>query len=204
MNAENFYLTCAVTGFLLSAVSIVLHTGDAAHHGGGDLGGHAHGHGHGGVGGNDDGGGPHGHEPGFSKLNFTTFTAFLTWFGGAGYLIERYSTFGFMLVAAVAVVAGVAGAAIVFLAVSKVLFREERNLRPEDFEMVGMLGRVSSPIRAEGVGEMIYSQQDSRRSVAVRAENGNESIPKDTEVVVTRYERGIAYVRRWDELSGLE
>lgn len=192
MTAENIYLTCAVTGFLLSAVSILLHTGDAHHGDGGDV--------------SDGGVDVHeGHpHPGFSKVNFTTFTAFLAWFGGAGYLIERYSTLGFALVAAGAVVAGLIGGGIVFVIVSKVLFRAERNLRAEDFEMIGVLGRVSSPIRAEGVGEMIYSQQDARRSVAVRAENDNEAIPKDTEVVVTRYERGIAYVRRWDELSGLE
>lgn len=192
MTAENIYLTCAVTGFLLSAVSILLHTGDAHHGDAGDV--------------SDGGVDVHeGHpHPGFSKVNFTTFTAFLAWFGGAGYLIERYSTLGFALVAAGAVVAGLIGGGIVFVIVSKVLFRAERNLRAEDFEMIGVLGRVSSPIRAEGVGEMIYSQQDARRSVAVRAENDNEAIPKDTEVVVTRYERGIAYVRRWDELSGLE
>jgi hypothetical protein len=27
-------------------------------------------------------------------------------------------------------------------------------------------------------------------------------IPRDTEVVITRFEKGIAYVRRWDEISG--
>jgi membrane protein implicated in regulation of membrane protease activity len=193
MTAENIYLTCAVTGFLLSAVSILLHSGDTHHGGAGDV---------------SDGGvdvheGQHPH-PGFSKVNFTTFTAFLAWFGGAGYLIERYSTLGFALVAAGAVLAGLIGGGIVFLIVSKVLFRSERNMRAEDFDMIGVLGRVSSPIRAEGIGEMIYSQQEARRAVAVRAENGAEAIPKDTEVVVTRYERGVAYVRRWDELSGLE
>ena len=26
--------------------------------------------------------------------------------------------------------------------------------------------------------------------------------PSHTEVIVTRYEKGIAYVRRWDEMSG--
>ncbi len=34
-----------------------------------------------------------------------------------------------------------------------------------------------------------------------RGEGGLE-IPKGVEVVVTRYERGIAYVRPWEELSG--
>ena len=34
-----------------------------------------------------------------------------------------------------------------------------------------------------------------------RAESGT-AIPKGVEVVVTRYEKGIAYVRPWDELAG--
>ena len=48
---------------------------------------------------------------------------------------------------------------------------------------------------------MIYSQQGSRRCTAARSEDGKE-IPKGTEIVITRYEKGIAYVRRWDELAG--
>jgi hypothetical protein len=36
-----------------------------------------------------------------------------------------------------------------------------------------------------------------------RAEDGSQ-ILKGTEVVVTRYERGIAYVRPWSEMAGEE
>ena len=36
--------------------------------------------------------------------------------------------------------------------------------------------------------------------MAARGENG-EAIPKGVEVVVTRFEKGIAYVRRWEEIS---
>ncbi len=40
---------------------------------------------------------------------------------------------------------------------------------------------------------MIFSQMGSRRSAPARSEDGE--IPKGVEVVVTRYESGIAYVR---------
>src|SRR5438105_259289 len=70
-----------------------------------------------------------------------------------------------------------------------------------EYEPVGALGKLSSVIREGGIGEMIYSQQGSRRSIAARSEDGT-GIPKGTEVVITRYEKGIAYVRRWDELAG--
>jgi hypothetical protein len=66
--------------------------------------------------------------------------------------------------------------------------------------MIGVLGQVSSTVHAGGTGEMIFSQAGTRRSAAIRGENG-EPIAKGIEVVVTRFEQGIAYVRRWEELS---
>jgi hypothetical protein len=66
--------------------------------------------------------------------------------------------------------------------------------------MVGVLGRVSSTIRPSGTGEMMFSQMGSRRAAAARSESGAE-ISKGSEVVVTRYERGIAYVRPWEEFT---
>ena len=71
---------------------------------------------------------------------------------------------------------------------------------PADYDMVGVLGNISSPIREGGTGELIYSQAGTRRSCGVRSEDG-AAIAKGTEVVVTRYERGIAYVRRWSDVA---
>ena len=65
--------------------------------------------------------------------------------------------------------------------------------------MSGVLGRVSIPIRENGTGELIYSQQGTRRSCGARSESG-AAIDRGAEVVVMRYEEGIAYVRRFDEL----
>jgi hypothetical protein len=47
---------------------------------------------------------------------------------------------------------------------------------------------------------MIFVQQGRRSAVAIRSEHG-AAIPTGKEVVVTRYEDGIAYVREWDELT---
>ena len=76
-----------------------------------------------------------------------------------------------------------------------------QSLDPADYEMVGVLGRLSWPIREGGTGELIYSQAGTRRVCGARAED-NSVILKGTEVVVTRYERGIAYVRPWSEMAG--
>ena len=135
-----------------------------------------------------------------SPFNFVTFTAFLAWFGGAGYLLTRYSSMWFVMGLGIALVSGLVGAAIIFLFLSKVLMSEEENLDPADYDMVGVLGRISVPIRESGTGEIIYSQAGTRRTCGARAENG-QAIAKGSEIVVTRYDKGIAYVRLWEEMA---
>ena len=80
------------------------------------------------------------------------------------------------------------------------LLSHEQPLEETDTEMVGMLGRVSSTIRPTGVGEMIFVRDGSRRAVPARSEDGTE-ISREEEVVVTRYEKGIAFVRTWAALT---
>jgi hypothetical protein len=135
-----------------------------------------------------------------SPFNLASIMAFLAWFGGAGYLLTRYSGLwvGFGLL--ISVICGVTGGGIVFAFLSKVLISDEEDMDPADYEMVGVLGHVSSPIREGGTGEMIYAQMGTRRVCGARSEDGN-AVAKDTEVVVTRYEKGIAYVRLWNEIS---
>src|SRR5690606_46604 len=100
-----------------------------------------------------------------------------------------------------AIAGGVAGGWIVYLFLVKVLFRSREHLDPADYDMIGVLGRVTGTIRMGGIGEILFSQEGIRRAAPARSEAG-DAIPKGTEVVVTRYENGIAYVRRWDEMTG--
>jgi membrane protein implicated in regulation of membrane protease activity len=180
MTWENFYLATFLIGFLLSALSVFAGAIHLPHF-------HGHHHSTGGRG-------------GVSPLNFGTFAAFLCWFGGIGYLLERYSTVWAYLALLIATMSGVGGAAIIFWFLWK-LNQQEQPLDPADYDMIGVLGKVASPIRGGGTGEMIYSRAGSRRCAAARSEDSSE-MPRDTEVVVTKFEKGIVYVRRWDELNG--
>lgn len=195
MTGESFYLICFLVGFLLSGLSLMLGAFHFHMPGGGDLS-HLH------VGAPHAGGGDGGGSD-ISPLNFGTIAAFLAWFGGTGYLLERYSRVWAAVIVLLAAVSGLGGAAAVFWFLMKVLLRQEKALDPADYDMVGVLGKVSSAVRPDGVGEMIYSQEGVRHACAIRSEDGS-AIPREVEVVVTRYEGGIAYVRRWDELSGLD
>jgi len=139
---------------------------------------------------------------GVSPFNPPSLAAFLAWFGGTGYLLTRFSSLWVGLGLAASVISGVVGAAIIFLFLSRVLISDEETLDPADYEMVGVLGRLCVPIReGGGTGELIYSQAGTRRVCGARSEDGR-AIAKGAEVVVTRYEKGIAYVSLWSEISG--
>ena len=134
-------------------------------------------------------------------VNFGTITAFLAWFGGTGYLLTRYSTLLVGVVMTIAVIAGLIGATILFLFVAKFLLAHSRDLDPADYDRVGVLGRVTSPVREGGTGEITFSLGGTRQTCGARSESG-EALSRGVEVIVTRYERGIAYVRRYEELAG--
>ncbi len=145
--------------------------------------------------------GDHNHAAPVSPFNFVTATAFLAWFGGAGYLLTRFSGVWVVTGLGLSVLCGLIGGGIVFIFLSRVLISHEESMDPADYEMAGVLGRVSVPIREKGTGEIIYSQAGTRRTCGARGEDGN-AIAKGAEVMVTRYEKGIAYVRLWTEMSG--
>lgn len=180
MSWETLYLSCFLIGFFFSLLSFLAGFG------------HLHlPHMH--V--------PHGHgRGGTSPINFGTIAAFLAWFGGTGFLLSRFSTMWALLALGLALVSGLGGAAAVFWFLFKFLLANEQELDPADYDLIGVLGRVSSTVRVGGTGEMIFSQEGVRRALSIRSETG-ESIAKGAEVVVTRYEKGIAYVRPWEEIS---
>jgi membrane protein implicated in regulation of membrane protease activity len=215
MTWANFYLFCFLVGFLWSLASLLIghlnidlpfHHGDAGHglFGHGDTGhGLAH---HGDVshgGGHDSGTTDQVRGVSISPINLGTIAAFLAWFGGIGYLLAAYSSIWFLWALALSILGGLAGASVVFWFLAKVLIGRERDLNPADYIMTGVLGRVVSSIREGGTGEIVYSQEGTRRTCGARSEDG-ASIPQGLEVLVTRYHKGIAYVRRWDEIERSE
>ncbi len=212
MTWSDFYLICFAVGFCFSFFSFVF---GSSRFGKLHLP-HFHGHGIGHVptahvpaAPGTAGHGPataHGSAAGHNGITVSPFNppsiaAFLAWFGGTGYLLTRFSALWVGTALFLAVIAGSVGGAIIFFFLAKVLMSDQEFLDPADFEMVGVLGKLSMPIREGGTGELIYPQMGTRRVCGARSEDGS-AIPKGTEVVVTRYEKGIAYVRLWSEMSG--
>jgi membrane protein implicated in regulation of membrane protease activity len=201
MNWELFYMGCFIVGFLFTTLSFLSGTLNVHLH----FPGHGHFHigGHGGHGGaraGARGGGARTHGSHFSFFNPISLAVFLAWFGGTGYLLVHLRHIWVFAGLALSSLAGLAGASVVFFFVAKFLMSEDHTLDPADFEMVGVLGKVSSTIRKQGTGEMIFVQQGLRKACAARSDQ-EEQIDTGNEVVVTKYENGVAYVRRWHEMA---
>ena len=148
------------------------------------------------------GGGHHATATGVyvSVFNASTASAFLTWFGGAGYLLSRYSEFTAVVTTLFATMVGLFGGGIVFVALSKFLLPRLTEMRAEDYRVEGTVARITSTIRRGGTGEIVYTLGGTQQIEGARGLN-DEGFEKGTEVVIHHIQAGIAYVERWDKFA---
>src|SRR5437764_4808642 len=153
MTWADFYLVCFVVGFFLSLLMFLvaglhLHIPHFHFHAPAT---HVH-----------FGGGhapsAHGHGSQVSPFNLISLTAFLAWFGGTGFLLTRHSAIWFWAAMGISLLSGTGGAAIIYLFLSRVLSSQDEVLDPAHFDMVGVLVRLSMPIRGGCTGELTYWQ----------------------------------------------
>jgi membrane protein implicated in regulation of membrane protease activity len=191
----DFYLLCFIVGFSLSVLSffagavhihlpsrlhLPIHSG---HHAGGMAGrGSMHARG------------------GLSWFNAMTIMTFLAWFGGIGYILSTHSRLVALAALFIAVIAGVIAAGLVFKFMARIVKVSDAQMLDWDYRIEGTVGTISSPIREDGTGEMIFEQRGVRKSVGARSEDG-KPLSNGTEVAITRYENGIAYVRKWEDFT---
>ncbi len=187
MNWPAIFLGCFVVGFVLSVLAFAFGAIDMHVHFPWET--HVHA---------DVFHGGHAHSVG--PINFATITAFIAWFGGTGYLLTNEFRWLALPAVGASLLVGTLGAGLVFLLMAKVLWSPNENMQSVDYHMVGVLGRLSQPIREGGIGELIYSHGGARKSCGARSADGR-AIEKGAEVVVTDYERGIASVKRWSDLA---
>jgi membrane protein implicated in regulation of membrane protease activity len=207
MKWSDFYLLCFLVGFSLSVLSFLagavnihlpfhLHLPfHGAHHAGG-VSGSAHAHG-GGLRTAAGKSGGHGH---MSWFNASTILAFLAWFGGVGYILTKHSHLVGLSILGFALLAGLFAGLIVFQFMVRVVKATSTPMLEWDYRVEGTVGTVSMSIRENGTGEVIFEQNGARKSAGARSEDGT-SLPKGTEVVIARYDDGIAYVKPWDEYT---
>ncbi|MFN8634999.1 MAG: NfeD family protein [Chloroflexota bacterium] len=226
-----FCFVFGVATSLISLALGAFHGGDGGHgagHGHGAIGG-GHGHvglggghgaGHGGEGhfgaghgashgGHLVGGGDHGdhgalHEGHFGEIspfNLQTITAFMAFFGGTGWVAYTSGGVAPALALIAATLAGFVGGGAVFMFLVKVLVAGQQFMDPADTQMEGTVGRVTMAIHEGAIGEIVFTHGGTRRSEGARSVDG-AAIAKGTEVVIVRYEGGLAYVEPWSTFAG--
>ena len=192
-----FFLVCFGVGLVSVLLAVLSGTGHASLHLG-----HLHVHtGHGGHAG-PGGAGGHGSGQGqadtASPFNLLSILVFLTWFGGAGYLLHGPLGVWAGLSLLAALLAGLAAAFVVYQFLARVVAPQSVPLDPDDYRLEGQVGRVSMPILAQGAGEVLYSQGGRRRAIGARSRLG-APIARGTEVVIVEIERGLAVVEPWEQ-----
>ena len=190
---SSLFLGAFLFGLLFCLASMLLGLGQFGH---GHFGLHLHGSvGSEGASAAHVGQGGHGNA-GASPWNAIGLTAFVAWFGGVCYLALA----GWQLAAwtslLLAAAAGLAGWWLVFLFFGRVLAKGEKSMDPDDYRLEGTVARVTVPIAAGRTGEIQYSKAGVRHSDGARSLDGAE-IARGEEVVIVRYERGIAHVQPW-------
>jgi membrane protein implicated in regulation of membrane protease activity len=135
-----------------------------------------------------------------SWFNASTLLAFLAWFGGVGYILTKHSHFVGLTILGFALLAGLFAGLVVFQFMARVVKATSTSMLDWDYRVEGTVGTVSMAIRENGTGEVIFEQNGARKSTGARSEDGT-SLPKGAEVVIARYDDGIAYVKRWEEFT---
>ncbi len=210
MTWSDFYLVCFLVGFALSVLSFLagavhIHLPFKMHlpfHGGHAAGGHiggAHGGAH--VAGSaGKGAASHNGSSHLTWFNATTVMAFLAWFGGVGYILVMHSHLAVLACFAVSILSGIIASYVVFRFMARLMANATGEMHDWDYRLEGAVGTVSMTIRADGTGEVIFEQGGARRAVGARSQSG-KAIARGAEVVIERYENGIAYVQLWDEFT---
>ena len=203
----NLFLSFFLFGLIFTILSLVFGWvgGADAGHAGADAGGADVGHDFGHDIGHDIGhdlGHGFGHEIGHeaahsgpSVFNLPTIMASITWFGGVGYLLRATLSMNAVFASVLAIISGLIGGAIMFVLLARVLWpMMTPPMQRADFRLPGTPARVVSSIREGGVGEIVYTKAGNRFTAGARSVD-ERAIPKGAEVVIVRYEHGLAYVQ---------
>jgi membrane protein implicated in regulation of membrane protease activity len=207
MTWSDIYLGCFFVGFSLSLLSFLagavhihlpfkmhlpFHNWHLGHHGGAGASHGSH------AASSNSHGASH-----LSWFNASTVLAFLAWFGGIGYILTLDSKIIAAVSFVIAVAAGLAASWVVFSFMVRLMNEEGSYLKEEDYRHEGLPGTVSMPIRENGIGEIHFMQAGARKSAGARSHDG-KPLELGAEIVIERYEDGIAYVHRWSEFTQLD
>lgn len=135
---------------------------------------------------------------GFPWLQPMTLVGGITVFGGAGLLLDAYTTLPMIGVVSAALLAAVViGAGVYFLYV-RPMQQTESSTGYSEQEMTGKLAEVQVPIPASGYGEVLLRMGPAGVTNRMAASFGGEPIEAGAKVVVVEVRDGELYVSKID------
>jgi membrane protein implicated in regulation of membrane protease activity len=222
------FLGCALFSGLFLVLTVVLgvghgHAGHLGGHVGGHLGGHVSGHvagqtaathavGHAHVPAQTTGRGssvaqtPAGgglwsglHALLLGSLNLNGALMFLLVFGVLGYMLNVGHAGTTLLILFIAALIGALAAIVVNAALTRIFITSQAGeLTDDNSRREGQLATVSIAIRAQGIGEVIYTgEAGARHSVGARSADGS-AVPAGAQVVIIEEAHGLATVQSWE------
>jgi len=131
-------------------------------------------------------------------LNLYGILSFLFFFGLLGYLLHNATHANAITAVVIAIIIGLAGGAGINMAYLRLFGQDYGSLGRATSEVTGRIAKVNLPIRANGIGEIVYiGDNGSRHSLGARSANST-AIPADADVVIVDFVNGIASVESWD------
>ncbi|MCR2804886.1 protease [Paenibacillus soyae] len=122
-----------------------------------------------------------------------TIVGGITIFGGAGFLMERYSSFAGPVIVLGSVLIAVAGAIIVYFLYVKPMENSESSIAFSVASLSGSIGEVLVSIPRNGYGEVLV-KVGAGNTNQIAASFDNEPIPSGSKVVVVEVREGVLYV----------
>ncbi len=139
-----------------------------------------------------------------SYVNLTSIVFFLIGFGLFGYLFQNVVQLVAFIALGLAGVSGIVIAALLLLLLNRLFGNSEGETVQDVSDRTGIVGKVSTTIQENSLGEVIYTSPGGmRKSIPARSIDGRR-LDRDQEVVIVTYQRGIAEVDTWDHFIGEE
>ncbi len=128
-------------------------------------------------------------------LNLPAFSALLVAFGAAGYLLDRNSNFSTLVVPVLALISGALGWVGMSILMAKWALRPISSAHDEAEEIQGQPAIVIDAI-SSSAGSIRYGPAHALHDARARSIDGGP-LDSGTEVVIDRFENGVAIVENW-------
>ena len=129
-------------------------------------------------------------------LNLPALAAFLGLFGAVGYLVLRNSSSGSLETSAIALASGVGGWLGMTFVMAKWALKPGTNAHDEAEEIQGQPAVVVDPVGSERPGSIRYHKDGRDHETPARSLT-SQNLPRGTDVVIDRFEDGVAFVEDW-------